>query len=155
MRDGQYNAAGRITFMNRVAEELTRVPFRDGAGRHLDEVFRIVSEKTRAVVESPVAKVIRDGAMVGMANHTLLVRPDGTEMAIDDSAAPIRTNVGDLAGVVLVFRDVTLKRREEERRRFLDEASRELASSLDYETTLATVARLAVPGFADWAAVDQ
>jgi PAS domain S-box-containing protein len=148
------DADGRITFMNPVAESLTGVAFKEGAGRPLDDVFRIVNEKTRAPTESPVAKVIRQGAIVGMANHTVLIRPDGTELAIDDSAAPIRNTAGNLAGVVLVFRDVTLKRRDDDRRGILAEASAQLASSLDYQATLTTVARLAVPDFADWAAVD-
>jgi PAS domain S-box-containing protein len=148
------DAAGRVTFMNPVAETLTQLRSRDALGRTLDDIFHLFSEHTRARVESPVTKVIREGTTAGLANHTVLVREDGTELAIEDSAAPIRNECGALAGVVLVFRDVTVKRREEARRRFVAEASHELASSLDHQTILKTVAQLAVPTFADWTAVD-
>ncbi len=145
---------GRITFVNPVAEALTGWPADEARGRPLAEVFRILGEHDRRPVESPVDRVLREGVVVGLANHTLLVRKDGSEVAIDDSAAPIRDGAGDLVGVVLVFRDVSSARREEQRREFLAKATSELNSSLDFETTLATVARLAVPDVADWCAVD-
>lgn len=91
--------------------------------------------------------------MGGLSNHTLLVSKDGTELAIADSAAPIRARDGSLS-VVVVFRDVTAERRASEGREFLSRATLELNSSLDYSTTLATVARLAVPRIADCCAVD-
>ncbi len=144
---------GRITFMNAVAEELTGWSVDEARGEGLARVFAIVNERTRIEVESPVTKVLREGVVVGLANHTILVKKGGGEVAIDDSGAPIRNAKGDLVGVVLVFRDVTEKRREEERRLFIAEASHVLASSLDFSTTLATVARLAVPHVADWCAV--
>jgi PAS domain S-box-containing protein len=148
------DAEGKITFVNPVAEALTGWTAVEAEGRPLGEVFRILNEETRASAVSPVDRVIREGAVVGLANHTLLVRRDGTELAIDDSAAPIRDAQGELVGVVLVFRDVTHARRALRRREFLARASVELASSLDYTTTLATVARIAVPMVADWCAVD-
>src|SRR5262249_53061727 len=80
------------------------------------QVFRIVNQETRESVESPVAKALREGVVVGLANHTILIRRDGQEFAIDDSAAPIRYEEGSIDGVVLVFRDVTEKRREAEAR---------------------------------------
>jgi PAS domain S-box-containing protein len=76
-------------------------------------VFHIVNETTRAKVESPVTKVLRDGGIVGLANHTVLVSRGGREHAIDDSAAPIRGASGELLGVVLVFRDVDERRAAE------------------------------------------
>jgi PAS domain S-box-containing protein len=104
---------GRITFMNQVAEDITGYSEAEAIGRPIDSVFRIVNETTRATVESPVAKVMREGIIVGLANHTILISKDGTEHPIDDSAAPIRTDSNELAGVVLVFRDVTDRRRSE------------------------------------------
>src|SRR5262249_49633704 len=71
----------------------------------LTEVFRIINEHTRAACENPVEKVLRLGVIVGLANHTLLVRRDGSEVPIDDSGAPIRDDGGTVHGVVLVFRD--------------------------------------------------
>jgi PAS domain S-box-containing protein len=82
-------------------------------GRPLQDVFHIVNEFTREAVENPVERVLRDGATVGLANHTILIAQDGTEIPIDDSAAPIRSESGELQGVVLVFRDVTERRRAE------------------------------------------
>lgn len=106
---------GNVTFLNPVAEELTGWSTREATGEHLDRVFRIVSEKTREPVESPAAKAIREGVVVGLANHTLLISRDGTEIPIDDSAAPIRYHEGDIVGCILVFRDVTERRAAENR----------------------------------------
>lgn len=148
------DAQGRINLLNPVAEELTGWKLDDALGRPLEDVFRIIQEGTREPAKRPVHDVLRTGTTVGLANHTLLVRPDGTEIAIDDSAAPIRGWENELEGVILVFRDVSTKRAEEARGKFLARATEELNSSLDYRTTLATVARLAVPVIADWCAVD-
>ena len=104
---------GRITFMNGVAERLTGWQEKEALGRPLGEVFRILDEATRREVDSPVATVLREGNVVGLANHTVLIARDGTEYPIDDSAAPIRERLGTLAGVVLVFRDVTERRAAE------------------------------------------
>ncbi len=101
------DAQGTITFLNPLAQQLTQHSQEQAAGKHLDEVFRIYSEETRLKSESPFAKVMRLGTVVGLANHTYLVRPDNTEIAIDDSGAPIRDQEGKIIGVVLVFRDVT------------------------------------------------
>ena len=106
------DAEGRVTLMNRVAQALTG--WEDGgAGRPLQEVFRIVNEQTRQPIESPVTKVIEKGVVVGLANHTALIAKDGTEVPIDDSGAPIRNAKGEIIGVVLVFRDVSEQRRLE------------------------------------------
>jgi PAS domain S-box-containing protein len=107
------DAQGRITFMNPVAETLTGWFEADAKGRPAPEVFRILNEDTRTEVESPVERVIREGAIVGLANHTILVAKDGVERPIDDSGAPIQDDRGGLRGVVLVFRDVTERRNAE------------------------------------------
>ncbi len=104
---------GRITFLNRVAEAVTGWTSPEGVGRPLEEIFRIINEKTRQTVPDPVRKVIETGRIVGLANHTLLVRRNGTEVPIDDSAAPIRDFQGNIAGVVLVFRDVSYERQSQ------------------------------------------
>ncbi len=101
---------GVITFMNPVAEQLTGWTSGEAKGRALPQVFRIINEQTREIVENPVDKVRRQNRIVGLANHTLLISRTGQEFAIDDSGAPIRDASGNMAGVVLVFRDVTQQR---------------------------------------------
>jgi PAS domain S-box-containing protein len=86
----------------------------EAAGVALESVFKIVNEETRRTVENPATRALRDGVIVGLANHTLLIAKDGTERAVDDSAAPIRNASGEVAGVVLVFRDITERRRAEQ-----------------------------------------
>src|SRR5262249_21652776 len=81
--------AGRVTFLNPVAEALTGWKQAEAAGRPLEQVFRIVNELTGVAVEGPVARVLREGKVVGLANHTALISKDGTMTAIEDSAAPI------------------------------------------------------------------
>jgi PAS domain S-box-containing protein len=104
------DTAGRITFMNPVAEDLTGWPLSGAASRPVSEVFNIISEQTRDRVDSPLDKVLREGTVAGLANHTLLVGRDGREIPIDDSGAPIRDELGEIEGVVLVFRDITERR---------------------------------------------
>jgi PAS domain S-box-containing protein len=104
------DTSGRVVFLNEVAATLTGHTSSEARGRPLGQVFTIFNEVTREPAEDPVAKVVRSGAAVGLANHTVLRRADGTEVAIDDSAAPIRNAQGELIGVVLVFRDVTKQR---------------------------------------------
>jgi PAS domain S-box-containing protein len=112
------DAEGRVTLMNRVAQAMTGWKT-EADDKPLAEVFRIVNEQTRQPVESPVTKVIREGVVVGLANHTALIAKDGTEVPIDDSGAPIRNAEGEIIGVVLVFRDVTERRRLERLQRDL------------------------------------
>jgi PAS domain S-box-containing protein len=145
---------GRVTFMNPIAEKLTGWKEPEALGELLENVFRIFSEATRVAVESPVAKVLREGKVVGLANHTVLRPRDGLEIPIDDSGAPIFDEQGKVAGVVLVFRDVSHEKRLQARNEFLAQAGESLSSSLDYQSTLATVARAAVPQLADWCTVD-
>ena len=121
---------GRVQFMNPIAEALTGWSKTEASDRPMEEVFRIVNEHTRQPVEHPVARVIREGVIVGLANHTVLIARDGTETPIEDSAAPIKDEQGQVAGVVMVFRDVTEERsiqqavaESEERYRTLVEVS--------------------------------
>ncbi|MDI6796361.1 MAG: PAS domain S-box protein [Desulfatibacillaceae bacterium] len=104
------DAKGRVKQMNPVAEELTGWSQGEASGRPVEEVFVIINEHTRAPVESPVARVLRDGQVAGLANHTLLIAKDGREVPIADSGAPIRIEEGKVEGVVLVFRDQTQER---------------------------------------------
>jgi PAS domain S-box-containing protein len=105
---------GRITFMNAIAEELTGWALIEALTRPVTDVFNIINEQTHQTVEDPVARVLEEGMVVGLANHTILVRKDGTEVPIDDSGAPIRDGDGKTMGVVLVFRDITERKRVEE-----------------------------------------
>ena len=125
---------GRVTFLNPVAQSLTGWTLEEASGVPLDALFQIVHEETRRAVENPAAKALRDGRVVGLANHTLLIAKDGRERPIDDSAAPIRTTNGEIAGVVLVFRDVSERRKaeralreSEERFRLLVEGTKDYA----------------------------
>lgn len=108
---------GRIMLMNRVSEELTGWTLAQAKGSPCRKVFRIINQETRQTVESPVTKVLREGAVVGLANHTLLIRRDGKQIPIDDSGAPIREPNGYLRGVVLIFRDFSEHRASEEKLR--------------------------------------
>ena len=105
---------GKITFMNTVAEGLTGWTLEEAVAKPVTEVFSIINEQTRSQVENPVAKVLREGIIVGLANHTVLIRKDGSEVPIDDSGAPIRDEAGKTNGVVLIFRDITERKRAEE-----------------------------------------
>jgi PAS domain S-box-containing protein len=113
------DASGRVVFMNPVAERLTGWTLADAHGHALAEVFRIVNEQTREAVESPVERVLREGGIVGLANHTVLLARDGREVPIDDSGAPIRDAQGHVTGVVLVFHDITEHKRAAEERTHL------------------------------------
>jgi PAS domain S-box-containing protein len=108
------DADGRITLLNRVAQELTGWGPTEATGAPLADVFHIINQRTRQRVENPVRRVLHEGVIVGLANHTVLVARDGTEHPIDDSAAPIRDQTGALLGVVLIFRDVTERYAAEE-----------------------------------------
>ncbi|MEW6296944.1 MAG: ATP-binding protein [Thermodesulfobacteriota bacterium] len=117
------DARGAVTFLNPVAEALTGWPTREALGHPIDVVFRIVNEQTRQAVESPVTRVLREGVVVGLANHTVLLSRDGREIPIADSGAPIRDTTGQVYGVVLVFRDATESRRAEAALRQAKEAA--------------------------------
>ena len=101
---------GQVQMMNPVAEELTGWSAKEAIGRPIQEVFRVVDEESREVVENPVDKVRRLNKVVGMANHTVLVRKDGVELHISNRGAPIRDQADEILGVVMVFRDVSMER---------------------------------------------
>jgi len=105
---------GRVTFLNLIAEQLTGRTLEQAKGKAIQEVFPIFNESTHQVVENPVKKVMELGHVVGLANHTVLQRTDGTYIPIEDSAAPIRDLTQKLIGVVLVFRDATFERKSQE-----------------------------------------
>jgi PAS domain S-box-containing protein len=121
--------AARVTLMNKVAEELTGWTEKEARGRPLPEVFNIINEKTRQRWESPVERVIAEGVVVGLANHTALISKQGRERSIADSAAPIRDEEGRVRGVILVFRDVTEERRAREALRESEARFRTMADS--------------------------
>ncbi|MBX3448652.1 MAG: PAS domain S-box protein [Planctomycetaceae bacterium] len=124
------NADGIVTFMNPVAESLTGWTATEADGLPLARIFTIVNEETRQAVNSPVDRALRDGAIVGLASHAILIAKDGTERPISDSAAPIRDENGAVAGAVVVFRDITNQR----------QAEREKQAALDYaENIIATL----------------
>ena len=121
------DAQGRVKLMNPVAETLTGWRADEARGKPLEEVFHVVDENTRKAAESPVNRVLRDGVVVDLTNHTLLLARDGKEWPIADAGAPIRDASGTLSGVVLVFRDQTKERAQEKaiivERRRLEQAS--------------------------------
>ena len=108
------DSKGAITFLNQVAQQLSGWSLSDASGRPCAEVFRIVNETTRAVVQNPVEKVLETGRIVGLANHTVLIRRDGSEIPIDDSGAPIKQRDGSIEGVILVFRDFSEQKKASE-----------------------------------------
>ncbi len=105
------DADGAITWLNPVAERMTGWPNTEARDRPLGEVFRIVHQDTRAPAPDPVAVCVEHGAPIGPAQRSLLLSRDGSERGIEETAAPIRSESGDLLGVVLVFHDVSEQRR--------------------------------------------
>jgi PAS domain S-box-containing protein len=124
------DTAGRVTFMNPVAQALVGRSLQDANGMTLTEVFNIVNEHTRETVDNPALRALAEGAIVGLANHTLLISTSGAETPIDDSAAPIRSEQGEVSGAVLVFRDVSERRRTEKRIHESEEQFHTLADSI-------------------------
>jgi PAS domain S-box-containing protein len=122
---------GRVVRMNPVAERLTGWSLNEAQGRFLSDIFHIVDETSREPVESPVSKVKRLGTVVGLANHTILIRKDGAEISVDDSGAPILDEQGRLTGMVLVFRDIHDRRAVERERSAI---ARQLSLVLDATT---------------------
>ncbi len=104
------DAEGRITYLNPVAETLTGWRQHEALGQPLGVVFRTLNEQTRAIDENPVARALREGVTVGLANQTTLIDRGGKELPIDDSATPILDEQGQVIGCGLVFRDVTARR---------------------------------------------
>jgi two-component system, cell cycle sensor histidine kinase and response regulator CckA len=114
--------------MNPVAEHLTGWKEPEARGKPLEEVFHIINEDSRMPIENPVSRILSDGMVIGLANHTVLISKNGTEYAIADSGAPIRDEEGDVIGVALVFRDQTAERKSqralEEKEQLLRETGR-------------------------------
>lgn len=140
------DAQGRVELLNPVAESLTGWTNEEAQSQPLEKIFRIINEDTRQPVENPVGIVLRNGLVVGLANHTLLVSKDGTERPVADSGAPIRDGQNRIIGVVLVFRDQTQERaaqaalgRNEKHFRQLYEQSPVGYQSLDAEGRLIEV----------------
>jgi len=147
------DASGRVELLNQAAEKLTGWSEGEARGRQLDEVFRIISEETRSPVESPVTKVLKEGVVVGLANHTLLIGRDGSERPIADSGAPIYDEQGNITGVVLVFRDQTEERRIEIELRQSEERFRgfvENAHDVVYSLSPAGVITYISPNWTDF-----
>lgn len=110
------DAAGRVTFMNPVAEKLTGWQAEEAAGVPAEQVFRVVNEDSREAIESPIARVLREHKVVGLENHALMMTKDGGEIPVDDSCAPIKNDRGETVGAVLAFRDVSARRSAERER---------------------------------------
>jgi PAS domain S-box-containing protein len=127
------DTAGGVTSLNPVAERLTGWSQQEALGEPLEQVFQIVNEHSRQPVDHPALRALREGEIVGLANHTILIARDKTERAIDDSAAPIKDEQGRIIGAVLVFRDVTERRREEEALKESDQRKDEFLAMLAHE----------------------
>lgn len=123
------DADGFVTIMNPVAEQLTGWKEEEAKGKPLEEVFKIINEETRNKVENPVRRVLREGVVIGLANHTVLISRDGKEYPIADSGAPIFDSKKNITGVVLVFRDQTEERRIQKAIKESEEKFRELSES--------------------------
>jgi len=120
---------GRVTFLNAVARELTGWTLEDAIGQPTENVFNIINEQTEEPVVNPVRRVLAEGIIVGLANHTILIAKDGSRRPIDDSGAPIRSGEA-MSGVVLVFRDVSEQKRAELQLREREAELRHLADAM-------------------------
>lgn len=121
------DTGGRISFLNPVASTLTGWPPEEAKGLPIRNVLRTVNELTREPAEDIAGRALAEGRVINMANHTALVRRDGAEIPIEDSAAPIKDGAGNLLGVVIVFHDVTEKRRAQAALRASEEKLRIVA----------------------------
>ena len=105
---------GHVTFLNSMAEQLMGTSLSVARGKYIEDIFPIFNEATLKPVDNPVKKVMENGAIIGLANHTVLKNTDGSYIPIEDSAAPIRDTRGKIVGVVMVFRDATHERKAQE-----------------------------------------
>lgn len=127
------DAEGRVTFLNPVAEQLTGWRTSEAAGKTLEEVFVIFNEQSGKTAENPVARVLREQKVIGLANHTVLRARDGREIPIEDSAAPILGDAEEVHGVILVFHDVTEARAVQRQIRESRERVDEFLAALSHE----------------------
>jgi PAS domain S-box-containing protein len=130
------DAQGKVSFLNPIAEGLTGWTQLAAEGRPLEEIFHIVNEASGARVENPFQRVLEKGHVVGIANHTMLITKAGRRLPIDDSAAPIRDDRGELVGVVLVFRDISERRQAEEAMRIALQHLEAVANTMASAVTL-------------------
>lgn len=139
------DASKKISFINDVAQKLTGWSEEEAIGTPVSKVFRIVNETTRAIVENPLDRAIDEGIIVGLANHTLLIAKDGSEIPIDDSGAPIRGVRGEIQGAILVFRDISVRRQSERQLKQSNEQLKEFvdAAAHDLRTPLRSVSTFA------------
>ena len=130
---------GHVTFLNAIGESLTGWTETEALGRPLEEVFVIVNEQSRQPAEQPIHRALRLGETTGLANHTVLVTKDGREVPIDDSAAPIKAADGLLLGAIMVFRDITERKKTDERFRLAIEAAPTAMVMVDQQGTILLV----------------
>jgi len=146
------DAQGRVELLNPVAETLTGWSTEAAQGRPLEEVFCIVDEETQARVESPVSRVLRNGVVAGLANHTLLLAKTGAAIPIADSGAPILNPQGQITGVVLVFRDQSAERDHQKKLSESERKYRSLYNSIRDAILVADTNRIIIdcnPAFVD------
>jgi PAS domain S-box-containing protein len=127
------DTGGKVTFLNPMAEMMTGWKTAEASGEPLEKVFNIINEDTRKPARNPVEIVLRDGIVVGLANHTALIGKDGTEKSIEDSAAPIRDATGTISGAVMVFHDVTQRRLAEKALKEADQKKDHFLAILAHE----------------------
>jgi PAS domain S-box-containing protein len=130
------DSEGHVQRLNPIAQTLTGWTEAEAAGKRVEDVFVIINEHTREPVGNPIRQVLRDGVVVGLANHTVLIAKDGREVPVEDSASPMKTAEGMVIGVVMVFRDVTERRAVERERAALIEAEQRARARSDQENRM-------------------
>jgi PAS domain S-box-containing protein len=148
------DTAERIAFINPEASHLTGWGIEEALGREASEIIVLVQGESGKRLDPPYKDVLAGGDVVQVGTGTLLVNKDGVRCPVEVSGSPIKDSEGKATGVVLVFHDISERRRIDDARNFLSQASKVLSESLDYEETLAKVAHLSTPKIADWCAVD-
>jgi diguanylate cyclase (GGDEF)-like protein/PAS domain S-box-containing protein len=135
------DANGNIEFMNSTAERLIGYKEEEVLGKKIDEVFNIINEDTKEKAEVPIEKVLKTGNTTGLANHTALISKNGEIISIADSASPIKDSQGNIIGTVMVFRDISDKRKYEKllkQYEFIVESSEEGIGTFDFNGIIQT-----------------